>query len=336
MKDNPNSRPGLSADLLELPFDQYQRYRLLAELVQILDEEGRARILEVGGAPVKIPDFLPGCEITVADQIQDHHAAYVRADAVNLPFADNSFELVASLDTLEHILPERRESFMAELVRISSKLVILAAPFHSGKSRQAEQIIFDFIKAHLGYEHQYFKEHLAHEKPDMLETESYFISQNYHTLILPNGRLDRWLLMMFVYYYLEGNDAYKELNRGLSAFYNQHYYTSDNAEPAYRHFLVASQDAFGDRAERILALADSEPGYSPDFQAVQSLIELARLEQDKSLRRRIEQLEDLLRTRDEELQGLREHVKRLQDFVSRARATPFYKIYARFFKKRNA
>ncbi len=333
MKD---TSPGLNTDLLDLPFDQYQRYRLLADLIQIIGEESQPRILEVGGAPVKITRFLPGYEITVADQIQDHHPGYVRADAINLPFADNSFELVASLDTLEHIHPDLREGFVAELARISSKLIILAAPFHSNKSRQAEQIIFEFIKAHLGYEHQYFKEHLAHDKPDMVETELYFIAQNYHTLILPNGRLDRWILMMFVYYYLEGDDAYRELNRNLSAFYNQHYYTSDNAEPAYRHFLVASQDGFGERAEKILALANAEPGTVPDFEAVQSLIELARLKQDKSLRQRIEQLEDILRTRDEEVQGLREHVKSLEDFVSRARATPFYKIYTRFFKNRKA
>ncbi len=322
--------------LLELPFDQYQRYRLLADLVDVLDREKSFRILEVGGAPVRLPDFLPGHRVTVTDRLEDSHSSYTRADAMDLPFPDRSFDLVASLDTLEHIMPERRAQFLEELARVSNNLVVLAAPFRSRVSQEAEEMIFGFIRAHLGYEHAYFKEHLERGLPDMVETESYFVSQNFHTLILPNGRLDRWIMMMFVYYYLEGDAAYAELNRKLSAFYNRNYYASDNVEPAYRHFIVASREGLAESGERVQALAGSEPGPAPDLEPVRALIELARLDREKVLKNKVAELEDLLEARGSEIAGLRDQVEELEGFARKTRENLFYKVYKKFFKRRKS
>ena len=43
----------------------------------------------------------------------------------NLPFADNSFDLVWSSDVLEHIHPEEAEKVVSELVRVSRRFLVL-------------------------------------------------------------------------------------------------------------------------------------------------------------------------------------------------------------------
>lgn len=322
--------------LLNLPFDQYQRYRLLADIVETLGFEGTSGILEVGGSPVKLPEFLPGMDVTVCDVLEDRHPGYLRSDATSLPFPDQAFGMVTSLDTLEHIEPEKREIFLKELARTASEILVIGAPFKNEASTRAEKMIFDFIKSRMGYEHQYFKDHLSMEKPDMVDTESFLVSRGFHTIILPNGRLDRWILMMFVYYFLDADTTLADLNREVSAFYNRHYYDTDNAEPAYRHFIVASREEFGEAAARLAALSGAPCGDSPDFEAVRTLIELAGLEKQKGLQSRIRELENTLAAKDTEIKALKDHEKELENFVTRAQATPIYRLYSRFFKKGGA
>lgn len=51
----------------------------------------------------------------------------VYADAWDLPFEDNEFDLVTLLDVIEHILPEDTERVCKELERVAARDIILTA-----------------------------------------------------------------------------------------------------------------------------------------------------------------------------------------------------------------
>ena len=319
--------------LLELPFDQYQRYRLLAEVVEVLRPAGRAlHILEVGGFPPRLDRFLPQDEILVADRPAGGAARYLQADGTRLPFGDREFDLVASLDTLEHVSPDRRPAFLNELSRTARDFVALAAPFQMSAAREAERILFDFIRLHAGYEHAFFKEHLELPAPDLVASEAALVAQGFHTLILPNGRLDHWLMLMAVYYFLDGRAEYAELKNKAMAYWNRSCYRADNLEPAYRHFVVASRRPFADAWPRLQGLSSDQTALPLDFNAAKAVIELARLDSDRALRNRIAELEDQLAAHEREAIGLRTELDSLRGFVDRLKSSLAYRLYARFFK----
>src|SRR5947209_18530398 len=70
------------ADLLDLPFDQYQRYRLAGEILGLLGRQqvlpAAPAILDVGGYPGLLPRFVtnPGARTVVLDVVPDTGSAH--------------------------------------------------------------------------------------------------------------------------------------------------------------------------------------------------------------------------------------------------------------------
>ena len=323
-----------SPELLELPFDQYQRYRLLAEVADILrPDEQRLRVLEVGGYPPRLPRFLAHDEVIVTDQPAGDFPGYLQADGARLPFRDREFDLVASLDTLEHLPADRRGVFLDELCRTAKDYLVVAAPFQLEAAREAERIIFDFIRVHAGYEHIFFKEHLERAAPDQVEAEKQLIAAGFHTLVLANGRLDHWLMLMAIYYFLDGRPEYEPVKARTMSLWNKNYYHSDNQEPAYRHFLVGSRQPFGRAEARLLALISQEPAPALDLESVKAVIEIARLDSDRRLRGQIAELENLLTAREREVEGLKAEMEGLQKFVARLKSSLAFRVYSFLFQR---
>lgn len=230
-------------NILELPFDVYQRYKIIQDAIDILRSDGpeRFRILDAGGGAGPVSGFLPSDSVRIVDQSDCDLPNFQKADVLALPFKDGAFDVALSSDVLEHIPPDRREKFLDELWRVSRRYVLLAAPFHSPAAVQAEQILFEFIKTELQQEHQFLKEHLSHGLPDRAATQAYMERLGADVVALPNGYLSHWLPMMLVTYYLDADPPSVPLSRRLSAFYNESHYVADNCEPAYRTLLVAAK-----------------------------------------------------------------------------------------------
>lgn len=318
-----------------LPFDQYQRYRLAAEIAQVLEGDGGPlTVLEVGGYPPRLRDFLPGHEIKILDQAEAEAPDYVRGEATALPFPDRHFGLVISLDTLEHVKPEQRRRFIAELCRVAKGYVMMAAPFSSEAVKAADRAIFEFIRSHCGYEQTYLKEHIELELPDLVTTMTGMLDQGLDVQVIPSGRLDRWLFMMAAYYTLDADPDLREALPPLMEAYNRAFYEFDKAEPAYRHFLVGAYEGMGRRWGMLADLAAGESAETVEMRAVTMVMELGRV---IALKRKDKEREALLariQNQDAEIQALRDHVRALQEFERKVKSLPLYSFYEKFLKPR--
>jgi SAM-dependent methyltransferase len=80
------------------------------------------RILDVGCGTLGLRALAPALDITGTDVVDrpSYPGPFVRADATErLPFADGEFDLAYSSSVVEHIAPERRAAFAAEVRRVA-------------------------------------------------------------------------------------------------------------------------------------------------------------------------------------------------------------------------
>ena len=230
---------------LRLPFDQYQRYRIVADAVEVLrGDGGPLRILDVGGGEGVILRFLSGDEVTVLDLPDaEGMTGMVEGDATALPFEDGSFDYVTSVDVYEHIDPGAREKYLSELRRTARRGVLLAAPFDSEMVREAERVANALHRSlHLA-ENVWLKEHAAHGLPRLEDAREFFEERGDSVSVLPNGYIPHWLAMICLTFYgskLGGESS--GLFDDVTAFYNGFMYELDNTEPCYRYLLVSLRE----------------------------------------------------------------------------------------------
>lgn len=248
--------------VLQLPFDQYQRYRVAADLFAGLGIGAGARVLEVGGAPGPLEAFLPDHEIFVVDIAGKRGGRYAIADGARLPFRDATFDAVVSLDTLEHVFPKSRTAFLSELHRVTSDAVVLSAPFADPELEMAEDALNSFVRQRFGGDFPTLDEHREHGLPLLAPTVAALGAGDWTTAVLPSGYLPRWLLGMLFHHELLATGL-AELGE-LHAYYNATVSSLDTREPAYRHVIVAgrlrAQDELDKLVDSLLAPGDERAG----------------------------------------------------------------------------
>jgi hypothetical protein len=80
------------------------------------------RVVDVGCGSLGLRALEPDLDITGVDLADrpDYPGAFVQADATErLPFADREFDLAYSSSVIEHVPPERRAAFAAEVRRVA-------------------------------------------------------------------------------------------------------------------------------------------------------------------------------------------------------------------------
>ena len=242
-----------TADVLRLPFDQYQRYRLVADLLRRLRGDGPPlEVLDVGGRTALLRTFLGDDRIRLVDvEPSDVREGIVLGDGARLPFADASFDVVCSFDTLEHVPPAYRDAFLDEALRVSRKWAVVAAPFDQPGVAQAETLLQRFLADKLGIRHRYLEEHHENGLPNLAATRERFAAGGREVAVYGQGNLHRWLFMICVSMVLDEDPALRDLAGDVFAFYNERLYPSDAEEPVYRHVVVAAREGvelpdFGD------------------------------------------------------------------------------------------
>ncbi len=252
---------------LHFPFDQYQRHRdVQIVIAQLAAEQPQLQILDVGGVHLT-RHFLPEHAIVVTNLRQDE-ATQVQSSGAALPFADQSFDVVMAVDTLEHIPPEKRPAFVRELTRVAAKYVLVTGPFASPLNAEAEQILDTYILRTSGVRHYYLAEHLTFGLPDVHQLTSQLAESGYTVTASPSGHTGRWLTMMLLRFALAATPAGQEASEWLEQLYNHQFYWADHTEPSYRQIVVAErqpalQAGAGARAAAFFAAARQLYGTPP-------------------------------------------------------------------------
>jgi SAM-dependent methyltransferase len=98
------------------------RARRHAALFGLTGVTAQSRILDVGCGTLGLRGLAPALHITGTDVVDrpGYPGPFVRADATEcLPFEDGAFDLAYSSSVVEHIAPERRAAFAAEVRRVA-------------------------------------------------------------------------------------------------------------------------------------------------------------------------------------------------------------------------
>jgi hypothetical protein len=231
--------------VLELPFDQYQRYRVAADLVTALDPPRARPVVDVGGGAGLVEAFFPDGETVVVNP---------ETKQGPLPFGDRAVAVALALDTLEHVDPAGRSNLLSELCRIAD-IVVVSAPFAREDVVVAEAALREFGRERLAAEVQMHMRgggDAEHRLPDLEETEAALAAEGFVTATLPSGYLPRWLpgMLLREEFVATGMPEQPLLN----AIYNTLVSPYDCREPSYRHVVLAGRDL---PSQRVAAAVDS-------------------------------------------------------------------------------
>lgn len=129
--------------VFKLGWDTRRRNLDVARVLRPLLLNGQT-LLDAGCGEYGLADFVGAANVIGMDinypTHQGKNQAFVQASITSLPFANQSFEVVASVDVLEHLPLEARDKAIAELVRVAQSAVVLAFPC----GQQAQETDQDF------------------------------------------------------------------------------------------------------------------------------------------------------------------------------------------------
>lgn len=125
--------------------DEALRYLPISDLI-LNGELKSPKILEVGSGVTGITPFIPfkitGVDVAFNGEIAENLTPVCLSGA-SLPFPDNSYDYVISVDMLEHVPDNERANVVSEILRVAEKRVFLAVP--CGKHAEAQDKALDEI-----------------------------------------------------------------------------------------------------------------------------------------------------------------------------------------------
>lgn len=115
-------------------------------------------VLEIGSGSIGITRFYNGKVVGIdieAEKYKNPRLSFIKGSATRLPFADSSFDVVISVDTLEHLTRKEQIKMVLEAYRVAKKHIFFTYPV--GFSKYHKKIVTTWKKSHLT---ESLKEHL--------------------------------------------------------------------------------------------------------------------------------------------------------------------------------
>jgi GT2 family glycosyltransferase len=274
---------------LELSFDLYERYNVLAQIVRrLFPATERVQILDVGanspylwpGFSSLLKTFLPEAQCTIADvEITAGLQGGVVASGLELPFSDNTFDVVCALDTLEHIPNQYRKPLIDELLRVSRDIVYLTFPYDSVSTQWAEEVVNAYLTDVLHSPIPQLKEHRDFGLPQLSMVNGLMASRNLSVNTFRHGNIDIWLFMMLATHTLRIHSI--EMLRQLNIRFNRDYSQFDWREPSYRaSYLLSKLDRRKELDEVVDTLRFSASGQLKVSEALELIRAFTQLSLD--------------------------------------------------------
>src|SRR5262249_2438163 len=136
--------------------------------------------------------------------------AFVQGDGSTSPFRTGAFDVVIALDVLEHVLPERRATVLAEMLRTASHGVVLAAPFQSAEVVAQEARLTDYFRDLHGVEFAWLAEHAARGLPELDDTVAQVRALGWETTVCGTANLALWTKLMRAHLYVNSEPGLVE------------------------------------------------------------------------------------------------------------------------------
>jgi len=165
-----NSFSWVQAILYSSRIDQWQRYSSVAQQVKALDEPAIS-VLDVGGGQGTIGEFLNPeeyrlCVLDINTETLARAAKFglelIAGDGCCMPFEDSVFDVVISVDSLEHVPDAKKASYCHELKRVAKRYVILHCPADSADDRfQGTVCDTKFL--------EWYHDHFKRDEPNTVE-----------------------------------------------------------------------------------------------------------------------------------------------------------------------
>lgn len=135
-----------------IPPDTFERHKFIAGFIK-----PNKKILDVGGSMSKLPEFTKNCTITTVDVVKPADIIY---NGKKIPVKNESYDIVTSIDVLEHINSSDREEFVKELIRVAKELVVISAPLGTDFHLEYEKKTLEYYQKK-GVKLPFLEEHVA-------------------------------------------------------------------------------------------------------------------------------------------------------------------------------
>lgn len=230
----------MTPTLLEIPFDHYQRYGAATHLLQALDLPA-PRVLEVGANRQRLlGQFLPQATFLYTDlHAEGDEKDFVVADATALPFPEQGFDAVVSLDVLEHIPAPLRAKAAAEMARVAGRAVIVGFPPDQPWVRDAEVDANGRWHELFGEDYVWLQEHKEFGLVDSAEIVAAFESAGMTVLRFGQGNAALWSSLMGAHFIKVKFPELEALVSAADRLYNSRVFAGDHSDQPYREYCVA-------------------------------------------------------------------------------------------------
>jgi len=165
--------------------DVFQRYSIIAKEIYKMDDACTS-ILDVGGSGGVILSFIDASKYNIyildlnkkAFSNANRELNAIIADGCKVPFKDDSFDVVTSVDSLEHIPDSIKPDYLNELKRVAKKKVFMHFPATSSDGLyQGEKYDIKFNEMHkrlAGIDESNTVEHIKSGLPKIEDIKSFF------------------------------------------------------------------------------------------------------------------------------------------------------------------
>jgi hypothetical protein len=248
-------------------FDSYQNMRQIAACMREAARQRQVavpRVLELSRRETGLGDYLPDARLERFATHEDDQPTL--GTPVALPFADGAFDGCLISDVYEHIPAERRPELLAEMLRVTRGLVLVAAPRGNALVTRLDRVVFDFIWGKYGERFVPLEQHMAYGLESVESTvESLKVQGVDEVVVLPGNYVYRWIHMILIYFDLQHRNPHAALFEPLNRIYNERLSPYDYREPCYRFVIAVATDP----ALNVLKLRDAlqAPAEPPELAA---------------------------------------------------------------------
>ena len=146
------------------------RYTPIVNQIKRLKLED-SKILEVGSGSLGITPYfkkqIDGVDINFTGP-KSPYINELKGEATKLPFRKNSYDVVISVDTLEHLKSDDRPKAISEIMRVAKRLVVIVVPVGEISQNQDKEL-YEYWKKIFKVDNQFLNEHVKNGLPEVEE-----------------------------------------------------------------------------------------------------------------------------------------------------------------------